>query len=313
MMIAALTRLKRATHRNTIYGKAPHKPVLLLAVIEQIESGHITGNQIYITPELVAAFQKIWLKLVPHEGWEPRFFLPFYHLTGDKFWHLKLMPGSEVALTGSYSPKSNASLGNSIEYAFVDDWLWQMLSIPEERRKIRTLILQTYFPNHKYQQGDIQRETVDYVKQLEFEFLGSQAAEPVLPKYRLVEYEARSTVFKNFVPKMYNYTCAISRQKVTTTSGVQMIDACHIEPWSVSKNDTIQNGITLTPTLHRAFDRHLISIDDNYRVVVSKNLKEDPSSPFSLRQFEGKEILLPEREEWWPGREAIERHRTQLL
>ena len=66
-MITALTKLKRATHRNKVYGKAPHKVVLLLAVVEQIEAGNITDNKIYITADLVAAFQKIWLKLVPLE------------------------------------------------------------------------------------------------------------------------------------------------------------------------------------------------------------------------------------------------------
>lgn len=307
-------KLRRATHRNKALGKAPHKPVLLLAIIEQIESGNITDNRIFITAELVAAFQKIWLKLVPHEGWQPRFFLPFYHLTGDGFWKLNMEEGSKTALTNSYSPKSIGALMDSIVFAYFDDWLWQKLSIPDERRQIRSLILQTYFPRTDYRQDEIQRETSDYVQQLEFEFLGSRAAaESIAPTYRMVAYEARCTVFKNFVPKIYNYTCAISRQKITTTTGIQMIDACHIEPWSISKNDTIQNGISLTPTLHRAFDRHLISIDDNYRVLVSPNLKEDPTSPFSIRQFEGEELLLPENKDWWPGRDAIVEHRKQLL
>src|SRR5690606_22893691 len=121
-----------------------------------------------------------------------------------------------------------------------------------------------------YQQGEIRRETNDYVKQLELEFLQNRAAEPTTATYKLVTTEARCSIFKNEVPKIYKYTCAISRLNITTTSDIQMIDACHIEPWSSTKNDTIQNGITLTPTLHRAFDRHLISIDENYRVVVSK-------------------------------------------
>lgn len=309
-----LMKLKRATHRNKAHGKAPHKPVLLLAVIEQIEVGNITDNQIFITAELVATFQKIWLKLVPHEGWQPRFFLPFYHLTGDNFWHLNIEDGSKVALTNSYSPKSIAALKDSIAFAYLDDWLWQIMSVPEERRQIKSLILQTYFAKRKYQQAEIRRETTDYVKQLELEFLGNRdAAESIAPAYRLLAYEARSTVFKNFVPKIYDYTCAISQQKITTSTGIQMIDACHIEPWSVSKNDTIQNGITLTPTLHRAFDRHLISIDEDYRIVVSPNLKEDSASPFNIRQFEGKELLLPAKREWWPQRESIAKHRAQLL
>ncbi|MGB6035138.1 MAG: HNH endonuclease [Cryomorphaceae bacterium] len=32
----------------------------------------------------------------------------------------------------------------------------------------------------------------------------------------------------------------------------QMIDACHIRPWSTTKDDRIQNGIALSPILHRA-------------------------------------------------------------
>ncbi len=40
----------------TKYGKAPHKPVLLLAVIHEIEKGNIRDNRIYLTPELVGTF-----------------------------------------------------------------------------------------------------------------------------------------------------------------------------------------------------------------------------------------------------------------
>jgi putative restriction endonuclease len=84
-----------------------------------------------------------------------------------------------------------------------------------------------------------------------------------------------------------------------------MIDACHITPWSSSKNDTIQNGIALTPTLHRAFDRALIGINADYQVVVSNSFVENGDSPYGLRQFHGRKITLPEREAWWPDREAL--------
>jgi len=94
-------------------------------------------------------------------------------------------------------------------------------------------------------------------------------ADRLPPYFKTIETEARSAVFQSRVPKIYNYTCAISLLRVTATSGVQMIDACHITPWSSSKNDTIQNGISLTPTLHRAFDRKLIGINADSRVVVS--------------------------------------------
>jgi putative restriction endonuclease len=295
------SRLRRAS------GKAPHKPILLLAVLEGIESGLIVENRITITPELIAIFQNIWLKLVPHEGWQPRFYLPFFHLTGDKFWHLETVDGAKVALTNLYSPKSVVSLQNSVAFAWLDEPLWKAFADPTQRAEIRAFLLSYYFPGQVYHSNSLKVETEAYMHQLELDFAGKMAAERTAPAYlKTIETEARSAVFQSRVPKIYNYTCAISGLRVTATSGVQMIDACHITPWSSSKNDTIQNGIALTPTLHRAFDRHLIGIDADYRVVVASGFVENHDSPFSLRQFHGKKIFLPEKEDWWPDRGALE-------
>lgn len=54
-----------------------------------------------------------------------------------------------------------------------------------------------------------------------------------------------------------------------------MIDACHIVPFSESYNDIVTNGIALCPNLHRAFDSGLISIDENYKVIVSNTFIEE--------------------------------------
>lgn len=43
-------------------------------------------------------------------------------------------------------------------------------------------------------------------------------------------------------------------------------------------NDTITNGIALCPNLHRAFDRGLIAIDDNFKVLVSQSFREDETN-----------------------------------
>jgi len=91
-VINQLFNLKRAN------GKAPHKPVLLLALIQEVEEGRISENRVFITPELLASFKEIWSRLVVG-NWQPRFFLPFYHLSNEKpkFWFLKLETGAAVA------------------------------------------------------------------------------------------------------------------------------------------------------------------------------------------------------------------------
>jgi putative restriction endonuclease len=57
------------------------------------------------------------------------------------------------------------------------------------------------------------------------------------------EVFVRSGVFKKVIPKAYNYTCSISRMRLIADRDIQMIDACHIVPFSHSHDDTISNGI----------------------------------------------------------------------
>ncbi len=100
--------------------------------------------------------------------------------------------------------------------------------------------------------------------------------------------------------------------RVDATNNINMIDACHIIPFSESFDDTIANGIALCPNLHRAFDRGLIGIDGKYRVVVSNTFRENDCN-YSIRNFEGKEIILPKQKEYYPNRENLDWHRDNVF
>ena len=90
-----------------------------------------------------------------------------------------------------------------------------------------------------------------------------------------------------------------------------MIDACHIVPFSDGYNDTLTNGIALCPNLHRAFDRGLISINDNYEVILNSNFIEN-SSAYNLSQFINKQITLPKQIEFHPELENLKQHRLRF-
>jgi putative restriction endonuclease len=96
---------------------------------------------------------------------------------------------------------------------------------------------------------------------------------------------------------------------VETTINASLIDACHIVPFSQSHDDTISNGISLCPTLHRAFDRGLIAIDpDHFTVLVSKRLSEPVESVYSILQFAGNSIQLPTEAKYRPAQKNLETH-----
>ena len=80
---------------------APHKPILLLSVIELVEQKKIQNNQIYLSPELIATFLKYWSNLVTTKH-QSNIALPYFHLTGDKFWHL----APSMSYEGIFHPSS---------------------------------------------------------------------------------------------------------------------------------------------------------------------------------------------------------------
>lgn len=90
-----------------------------------------------------------------------------------------------------------------------------------------------------------------------------------------------------------------------------MIDACHIRQFSETQDDTIKNGFALCPNLHRAFDRGLIAVSDEYKVLVSNKFEENRASIYSIKQFAGKRILLPADRRYYPAIENFRWHRKE--
>lgn len=286
---------------------APHKPILLLAVIQSIEAGEITANQIFITAELVSRFKDLFR--VFGGSFTPNFSLPFYHLKSSKFWHLQTVTGREILLTKSLSIRSFAHLKEVVDFARFDEALFELLTQKESREVLKQCLLQTYFNTQQLPEGK-QYSLFETVKE---EILREA---PVVYKRRVEladeeEIFVRGGVFKKVVPQVYNYTCAISGMRIIANREVQMVDACHIVPFSESHDDTISNGISLCPTLHRAFDRFLISVDQDYRVVADNFL--ETADTYSIKSYVGKELLLPADKKYHPRLENLIWHYSKFL
>lgn len=61
----------------TKFGPAPHKLILLLAVIREIEAGRVVQNRFAVTDALIEAFMTVWSENV-HSGHTATFALPFF-------------------------------------------------------------------------------------------------------------------------------------------------------------------------------------------------------------------------------------------
>ncbi len=298
------TKLKRATVKGR---KAPHKPVLLLAVLDSLDAGEITGPEIFITPELVARFRDRWAALVPDPGFSPNFSLPFYHLTGDGFWHLRMRPGKEIVLTSSLSIRSFAQLRECVWYAAFDAELAALLYSAVTRERFRQALLVHYFGAAAGSPTLPAAVPGGLFATAEAAVLGEAPVAYGAPAADEETAYVRGAAFKRVVPREYGYTCCISGTRVTSTTGAQLIDACHILPFAETGDDSIGNGLALCPNLHRAFDRGLIGVDADYRVRVAAVFSEAPDG-YAIKPLKGRRILLPANREYWPRVENLAGH-----
>lgn len=309
-----LIKLRRLNCANTVYGKAPHKPVLLLSLVELIEKGLASSNRIYLNADMVATFQENW-RLLVNTAHQPDFTQPFYYLQSEKvesqqFWFLQPKLGCQI----NAHIKSVTRLAEVLDFGYFSEALYLLLTDPESRNIIKTVLLDTYFPLTKFHYIDSKAKGEGYIRDLENYILNEPEQ-----KYRTIQIETeedvfvRGGLFKKFVPKIYNSTCSFTGMRLESTFGHNFIDACHIVPFSVSHDDKVTNGIALCPNLHRAFDRGLVSIDRDYKILISNHVTENENHAYSLKALEGRMIRLPFGDQHFPAQENLEWHRERIF
>jgi putative restriction endonuclease len=87
----------------------------------------------------------------------------------------------------------------------------------------------------------------------------------------------RDEAFRRHVRLAYDNCCAISGLRLINGGGRPEVQAAHIKPVASTGPDSVRNGIALSGTLHWMFDRGLISVDDEFRILRSTGLPYDAS------------------------------------
>ncbi|MEZ0543171.1 HNH endonuclease [Fibrella arboris] len=304
-------------------GKAPHKPILLLTVIQAYETGLLTDNQIPITPELTGLFKSNWNSLVT-SGHTLGFALPFFHLRNEKghWWKLVANPGCELWVQdGKLTTFANLSV--AVACAQIDPNLAELLLNDTTRQLLRRTLLDTYFTGQTTSLTTALDGPLKELNELKQAMLEESPGEyrtrlkglrtRLDPETYQIEVFARDTVFRREVVRLYDDTCCVTGVRVSAPYSFSMVDACHIVPFATTFNNHPTNGIALCPNLHRAFDKGAISVDNQYRVILSGTFVENESSLYSLKALSGTFIKLPIDKRYWPDLEAFAWHREHVF
>lgn len=130
-----------------------------------------------------------------------------------------------------------------------------------------------------------------------------------LDMIRSVRVRTNQNIFRKMILKVYNHACCITGLNIPEVNR-----ASHIIPWAENETKRLdpRNGLCLSATYDAAFDRNLISLDDDYRILISKNIKDYGTNECVKEYFickEGMKISLPER--YKPNKDYLATHRKK--
>lgn len=126
----------------------------------------------------------------------------------------------------------------------------------------------------------------------------------------LTEQRIKQNFFRRAVLASYRGRCCMSG-----VSEPRLLIASHIVPWKADKANRLNpgNGLCLSAIHDRAFDQGLISLSDDWKVLLSEKLRrsDEPFVESVFKPLEGRAIELPHR--FVPEAAFLRRHRSEVF
>jgi putative restriction endonuclease len=299
---------------ETSLGRSPYKPLLLLSVIDLFAQGELTSNLIRLTPGLGDIFHLYCSQVMPPD-WRCNIAMPFFHLSREGFWHLKPLPGKEAVIASGRRLQSESLLLDNVAGAVLDEELYSLMCVEKSRDVLRAAIIESFFDEVTQKrlmaQTTINAEAFEYSQQLLAGVSKKKAEVEESPeKY---SQSARDQGFRRAVVLAYSHRCALCGIRMLTPDGHTAVAAAHIVPWSISHNDDLRNGMALCHLCHWTFDKGLMGVSAEYRVLTSPRLSTDQNVPGHLVTLSNREILGPIEKELWPDVVSLKWHLSEVF
>jgi putative restriction endonuclease len=272
-------------------GLAPHKPLLLLVVLEMAEQGLLPEKSLPLTPELAFRFYSCWGIVAHRRTQRPDVRFPFHHLQSDGFW-------SAMTEDGKSSPDDRLT-----RRADLDPEFRRCAADPAWREQARRVLIGRYFePRERVALCTLAGLRVPDEEEIARDARGPEATE--------ARQQGREARFRLSVVAAYDYTCALTGYRLTTVEAGSIVDAAHIHQFADSRNNDPRNGLALCKNAHWLFDNGLWTLSDDYCVLVAAGrFVEHSPDQRALADYQGSKIRLPRDSSCWPDPKFIAWHR----
>jgi len=112
-------------------------------------------------------------------------------------------------------------------------------------------------------------------------------------------------IFSDRVKNNYHNQCAVTGIKTR-----ELLVGSHIIPWGKNKKKRLdpKNGICFSSLIDKCFDKGFLTINNDYKVILSPKIKKDKKLYLELSKFEKKRIKLPDDKLNYPALENLKSH-----
>ncbi len=285
--------------------QAPHKPFLLLSVMDLFAQGILTENFIKPSFELVDTFNTYWESIMPPDT-KRNMAYPFPRLQNDEVW--KMVPNrgfkGRINIEKIYSM---TKLRKTCTGAKFDEPLFKFISQPSTREQLRATVISKYFAK-EFRPVVVECGNVN-IKAYKYSLKIVRAAEKTVSFGNNEDRKIRDQGFRRAIVTLYDHRCAMCGIRMLTPEGHTVVEAAHVKPWSKSHDDHPTNGMSLCRLCHWSFDEGLMSVGKDYEVLVSKQVTLDQNFPGHILTLSDREIFRPEDQKFWPGQDNLAWHR----
>lgn len=126
---------------------------------------------------------------------------------------------------------------------------------------------------------------------------------------QLVLRPFRDRAFSAAVKTAYGDTCAMTGLKIINGGGRSEVQAAHIRPVELRGPDSVRNGLALSATVHWMFDRGLVSIDEDFSLLLAHDRVPDIVGRILNAD---RKLRMPDRADSQPHQQFLEFHRREI-
>ncbi|MEU0031354.1 phosphorothioated DNA-binding restriction endonuclease [Streptomyces sp. NPDC006335] len=238
-----LARLRQWTRNGT---RAPHKPLLLLYALGRYQED--AGSALRYTA-VEEDLQRLLTEYGPPNKTSPAY--PFHHLVSDGVWEVRTDRGPGSPGSGVRDLRQTGATGR-----LAPDLRTALDGKPELLGQIAQLLLDLHFPPSLHAEL---REAVG----LEAEATQTEQ----LPSVRRRQRDRR---MRDIILTAYEYRCAFCGYDGRISTVPVGLEAAHVRWWAFGGPDDVDNGLCLCSLHHKLFDKGVLGVADDHRILVSQ-------------------------------------------